>query len=215
MKKALLVILILILACAAVGYTLWQRRASVAASFMHRHLGVPVTLQALNINANGATLTNLQVSNPSGFQSPFAFQAEDIIITTTLAEIRANPLTIDEIDITDIMVNVESKRNGETNWHRILAHKDKSGQNQRHYLIKTLILRNLNVQLTKPDGSTQNFPLGEMQFHNISDETGFPVSEIEKAIFNQVMKQIFQQLNLPKQLLPLVPGGKYVLPFLP
>ena len=47
-----------------------------------------------------------------------------------------------------------------------------------------------------------------MEFHNISSESGFPIAEIEKAIFKLVMQDIFKQFDL-LQKLPLqnVPGG--------
>ena len=63
----------------------------------------------------------------------------------------------------------------------------------------------------QPNGQVKRYPtIPSMEFHNISDETGFPVSEIEKAIFNQVLKNLYQQLDLQNTLKQLIPGGNYI-----
>ena len=75
--------------------------------------------------------------------------------------------------------------------------------------------------MTKADGSFKRYPtIPRMEFHNISSETGFPISEIEKAIFDLVMKDLFRKLQLDQLLrtidpLKNLPGGSNIkhLPF--
>ena len=168
-----------------------------------------MSIESLELRKQSATISDLKIGNPPRFQTPNAFTARSIDITTTFNQLRANPLVIDEIVMDDLNIYLESLKNNDTNWNQILAHHH-DGVSKRHYLIKTLILRNLTVQVTQANGQVKNYPaLARMEFHNISDETGFPVNEIEKAILNQIMKDLFKQLDLGK-IIPLIPGGQIV-----
>ena len=210
MKRFLIILLSLILITSVAVIIMWNQRASIAAGFIHRHLGVPVTIESLELTNQNATITELTIGNPSRFQSPSAFKAGSIEIVSTFDQIRANPLVIDEIVMNDLYIYVDNLKNGSTNWDQILAHHDER-PSDRHYIIKTLILRNLNVTVIQPDGQTKQYPaLARMEFHNISDKTGFPVDEIEKAIFNEMMKNLFQQFNIQKIIQPLIPGGQLI-----
>ncbi len=153
-------------------------------------------------------MTTFWVGNPRGFISKSAFTAGEIDISTSWAKLRGSTLIIDEIDMTNLLVTIETNR-GKSNWDKILSSKKKKPSSSgRHWLIRKLVLRNLTVQIVT-DGQSKTYPMLEyMEFNNISDESGFPVDEIEKAIFNKMMQQLFQQLNLPQKLLqPLLPGG--------
>ena len=178
------------------------------AQLIQKHLGgTPVTLKALEFSEHGAELTKLVVKNPRGFRSPTAFTAEKITIDTTWEQFRANPLTIELITMDNLFVTIEENRKGKTNWDKILSGGSKQKPNGRRWLIRTLILRNLTVRVIKADGSSKTYPtLRRMEFHNLSDETGFPVSEIEKAIFNEMMKNLFRNLDLQRIIRPALPG---------
>lgn len=188
----------------------WFNRASLASALLRRHLGVPVRIESLDLSKTQATIHNLSIGNPKNYRNPTAFTARVIEIDSTLHQIRSDPLVIDAIKMEDLLVDIEhAKDSGETNWSQILQENSKK-KSSRHYLIKTLTLKNLTVQVTFPDGSIRRYPTIEyMEFHNISEATGFPLNEIEKAIFNQVMKELFKKfdiLKLFKQLLPGLPS---------
>ena len=75
--------------------------------------------------------------------------------------------------------------------------------NNLDYLIKKLILTHLTVELVQANGKVQRFPtIQRMEFHNISSETGFPIDEIEKAIFKMMMQELMQKFNLDDLLNP-------------
>jgi uncharacterized protein involved in outer membrane biogenesis len=209
MKKAFFIFFLSALCLAMAGIFLWNQRASLAASLISRHLNVPVTMQTLDLTKTQASISFLTIGNPPRFSSPSAFTARSILIDSTWKQLRANPLLIDSIVMDDLSITVENRKKGHTNWNQILSDQS-AAPSKRHYLIKTLILRNLTVQVVT-DGQAKTYPaLARMEFHDISDKTGFPVNEIEKAIFEQVMQdiykkygldQIFQQLpygNIPK-----------------
>ncbi len=214
MKKAIVIVVLFLIGLGLLGWIGWMRKTSIAAHILQKHLGVPVALKSLDFTPQGALLTDLAVHNPKGFQSPSAFTAQSIEIDTTLSQLRSDPLTIDKIEMNNLLLTIETSPSGKTNWDQILGNAPNS-PGKRHWLIKTLTLNNLTVQVIQPNGSIKVYPtLAHMQFNNLSEETGFPVDEIEKAIFNEVMKNLLRNFNLQNLLHPVMPQG-LPLPSLP
>ncbi len=205
MKQTLLITLLLVLCLTLFGWICWVKKTGIATQILEKHLGVQVSLANLDLSRQGATLTELIVRNPRGYKSPSAFEAQSIEIDTTLSELRTDPLTIDRIEMTDLLITIETSKSGRTNWDKILGSTPKSA-GSRHWLIRSLVLNNLAVQLVLPNGSIKQYPtLARMEFSNISDATGFPVDAIEKAIFNEVMKNLLRNLDIQKLIQPIVP----------
>lgn len=199
MRKLLWFLLVLILGLCVAAAVVWMNRTDIAAHFLSKGLHVPVTIQSLEIGNNQSTIEKLWVGNPSQSKTNTSFSAETIQINATMKELRGNPLVIEEIDLKNVFIGVEKygTTTDDNNWAHILQ-SDKAPKKQgRDYLIKTLILENLTVAVTDADGKTKQYPtIPRMEFHNISSETGFPVSEIEKAIFKMVMKELIQKYSI-------------------
>ena len=224
MKKFLLGASLLILILLASILFLWGEKTSVVAHFLSRQLNVPVAIHQLEIGSRRAAIDRLWIGNPRGSRTSTSFSAETMTLDSTLDQILGNPLIIDEIDMADIFVGIEfyDASGTDSNWSRILdVEHIKKNKASKDYLIRRLVLTNLTVQVTKADGSFKRYPtIPRMEFHNISSETGFPISEIEKAIFDLVMKDLFRKLQLDQLLrtidpLKNLPGGSNLknLPF--
>lgn len=214
MKRTIIITTLIILSLALIAWVGWARKAGIAAQILEKHLGVPVSLQSLELTRQGGTLSNLVVRNPRGYRSPSAFTAETIAVDTTWKQLRSNPLTIDRIEMSNLLITIEESRSGPTNWDKILGNAPPKSSSHRHWLIKALILNNLSVQVVQANGQIKQYPtLARMEFYNLTDETGFPVDAIEKAIFNEVMKNLLRNFNLQKLLNPVMPQG--ILPSLP
>ncbi len=200
MKKVLALIafcLVLAVAAAVVG---WSMKTQIAAHFIGKQLHVPAEVGSFDLSSTRASLRELWIGNPPGSRTKTSFTARDVTIDSTWGQLRGDPLVIDEIDLDTIFVGVEFyNRDGkDNNWSRMLSKEAKESKgSQRGYLIKTLVLSNLTVQVTQADGSTKRYPtIAHMEFHNISSETGLPLDQIEKAIFQLVLKELFQKLDL-------------------
>lgn len=196
MRKIFWIFAILILGITAAAAYVWIARADLAARFLSKGMNVPVTIQSLDLSTNEATINNLWIGNPPKSKTDTAFSSRTIQIEASLKELRGDPLTIKLIELKNIAVGIEkySKDSSDNNWAHILSDGHPSKKQDRNYLIETLILKNLTVSVTDADGKTKQYPtIARMEFHNISNETGFPVSEIEKAIFKLVMKELFKQ----------------------
>ena len=113
----------------------------------------------------------------------------------------------------DIFIEIEfyNASGEDNNWARILSRNDKEEKISRDYMIHTLILKNLTVEVTQSNGKVKRYPtIQEMEFHNISSATGFPIDEIEKAIFDLMIKEVFKKLLLDQLLKTINP----IAPFL-
>jgi len=209
MKKFLGIILLAVAVILLAGGLAWMSRASVASMALSRNLEVPVRIESLDLSRTNATLQGFAIGNPPQYYGHTAFSARLISITSSLSQLRATPLVIDEIIMMDLLINLEHTRNSSsTNWSEILKHK-KATKSGRPYLIRRLVLRNLTVQTTSPTGQIKRYPtIDYMEFQNISDETGFPISEIQKAIFDRVMQDVFKKFeDIQKIFKPFIPGS--------
>ncbi len=182
---------------AVTGTLAWVCRVEVAERMLSKHLGVPVAIQALDISLQGAELLQIWVGNPPDSRARTAFSAASVHVETPTSQILADPLIVNEIIISDIFLGVEyyNKKKSKSNWATILGKKSLR-KPSRDYLIRTLRFNRMIVEVVQADGTMKRYTLPEMEFHNISSETGFPVGEIEKAIFQQVLQGLIQQLNL-------------------
>jgi len=201
MGKFFLILGILIAGVAGAAFIAWTNKSAVAAHFLSRELnGVPVAIRSLQITKEQSNVAQLRIGNPPRSRTPVAFAAEQMKVQTTIQQVMGDPMTIDEIVVKDIFVGVEfyDSKQQDSNWNYILATDEKKKKKEeKDYLIRKLTLYNLTVEVTQSNGQVKRYPtIPKMEFYNISSATGFPIDEIEKAIFNLVLKDLFKKLNL-------------------
>ncbi|HSX11484.1 MAG TPA: hypothetical protein VLF94_07220 [Chlamydiales bacterium] len=210
MRKFVLILIALVLAVIVAAALAFMCRTQIAAHTIGKSLHVPAKIASLEFGQGKTELTGLWIGNPPQSKTPTSFTTERIEIDATLQEVMGNPLILEEITMENIFVGIEVYSGNDNNWAHMLAHS-RQKKSPRDYVIRKLILRNLTVQMTKADGSVKTYPtIQVMQFENITSETGFPVGEIEKAIFDLVMKEILRKFGLQQlndTLDQVVPGG--------
>jgi len=200
MKKIIYIIIIIVaVICIALGI-LWHNRAKLLSHILSKSFHITVIIEKVVLTRDSLVLINFEVKNPLGSQTESAFSAEAIEIKATIKELLQKRLTVESIAIKNIVLGVEFYVNSgqDNNWRRImLADEDIGKDSSRQYLIKKLTLDNLQVYLIKPYGRIIKFPIiPHLEFYNINNETGFPINRIEKALFNVVLRSIFQQFGL-------------------
>lgn len=79
-----------------------------------RATGVEVTLGkvALDLTGGKGSLSNLNVANPSGFDTEYAFNLGDISVSLDLASLQSNPIVINEVVVTSPKVIYEMTQGG-------------------------------------------------------------------------------------------------------
>lgn len=201
MRKFIIFIVCFCLAVLVLSWLAWENKARLAAHFISNHLHVPVKIESLELEKTQIDITSLWIGTPRYSKTSTSFSAETIEVDTNVNQILNNPLIIDKIVIANIFVGLEYFDNGQTNWSYMLDTPSQTEKKGRDYLIRTLVLENLTVEVTQANGQKKRYPtIPRMVFHNINSDSGFPVKEIEKAIFNLMMKDILDKFNLLKQL---------------
>ena len=183
-------------------------RAKVISFLLKRDFKIPVSIQKIERKNNKLVATKVQIENLKKKNSPGAFYSAEASLVTTLKNLFGNTLTIDSLHFKDVDIYIEyyNKSGSENNWSDIINVETGTSKKQRPYLIKTLIFENLYVTVYSNDGSAKKYPIiQKLVIDNVTSESGFPVDQIEKAIFNAVLKSIFKQLNLENLLRTINP----------
>jgi hypothetical protein len=208
MRKLFLFLILAALSLSVAAAIAWKTRENILAHFLSRQLHVPVTIRSLEISKQSADVSHLWIGNFPKSRSTTSFTCENLTLQASTDQIFGNLVTIESIDLDKIFVGIEfyDAQGTDSNWKRMLEEKGEKKKSSKDYLIKTLHLRNLTVEVTQADGTVKRYPtIKEMEFHNISSETGFPVERIEKAIFDLMMKDLFKKLQLDQLFKSLSP----------
>ena len=218
MKKIISIVVSVIVLLIITLFILWLFRINLINYFLTKDFGVPTKIHSMDFSKNKLTVNHLEIHNPKFSHSELALSTKEIIFESSWQKLKADPLTIDRIQANDTLIVVEffNKKGDQNNWSTILAHNGNDYEKGRKYLIKTLVINDLKVRLIQMDGKSKDYPvINQLVLNNISDETGFPVEEIERAIFHAVMKSIFQKLGLESLIKTLYPPNlfKKILPF--
>jgi hypothetical protein len=210
MRKCIFALLLLALTLFIAAALAWSNKKAILTHLLSKQLHTAVSIESFDLNRTGMNLSNLWIGNPSPSKTQTAFTAQNFAIETTVDQVLATPLIIDEIAIRNIFVGIEfyNQKGDDNNWARMMGTQHKKVEKPRPYLIRHLVLTNLTVEVTKKDGSTKRYPtIAKMEFYNISDETGFPIEEIQKAIFKLMLQDLFKQLNLDQLFQGLFPNA--------
>lgn len=217
MKKVLLISVIVISVCIIITWIHLPRAISILLSHDFK---TPVKVEDVNFKKDQINFSNFSIKTKKG-QIKEAFHAETISINAKLKELISSKRTIESIIIKDIQIALEyyNKSGSENNWSELIKTNTKS-KKKGSYLIKKVVLKNLTVTVYTKDGRKKRYPTIEnLEVYNITEESGFPIDKIEQAIFKEVLKSIFQKLNLKeliKSLNPtkIVPGVLKKIPFI-
>ena len=220
MKKFFIPFISLIVIIIIIGFILWFNIPNIIARKISKELSVPVSIENVILSKHNMIIEELDVGTPKGSKTKSSFSSRIIDVETSLKHLRGETLTINSLTFENNIISVEfyNATGTSNNWTTIMSTPTKSKkQTQRKYLIKKLTLTNINVVLTKANGQKQTFPtIDKLEFNNITDETGFPIDEIEKAIANAILKSVFQKFNILHLLdnIPPVNVIKKIIPLL-
>lgn len=227
MKKFLYIILIIILCCVLAFFLVWINKANITAHFLSKEFHTDVTIENMGYKPGKWFIHDLHIQNPPRSKNNTAFLSEKIEIDAQLKKVFGPVMTIDKIDVLKITLGIElyNKEGTKNNWSKILFSPDekvdykhsnntpKKKTSNKKYLIKNLTLRNITIILTDSTGKTKTLgPIKKMEFKNISDESGLPISELEDVIFKMILKSVIIEFSLenlfkltdPSNLIPAI-----------
>jgi hypothetical protein len=212
MKKFFLFFFLVILILVGLVGALYFNMPKIATFILSKDFQVPVSVKEVKLKKGELSLINFQIDNPKKSKSKKAAFIETTKIEATLKGLFSKRMTINTISLKNIKLNIELYGSdvSKNNWSKILKKQPKK-EKTRPYLIKLLVLEKIKVSLYKKDGTMQTFPvIDRLEFKNITEETGFPINQIEKAIMDAVLRSIYKQYGLktlldalhPKNLIP-------------
>lgn len=148
-------------------------------------------------------LTNLMISNPSGFNTPYAFSFANIAIKLDIASLTKPLVVINEISVNAPNVNVEQTANG-NNIHIIqkniqdfiAAHTDASSS--KLFIIDALTIKNATLHVSAPlvKAEIVTIPLADIQLNNIGkDKNGVPAAVVLDMLMQQINVEIAKALT--------------------
>lgn len=218
MKKYLIPFLSFILIVIIIAFIAWFNIPNIVAHILSREFSVPVAVGNVNISKDNLKIENLNIGTPKGSKTNSSFFSKKFNIKSSLKNIRKETLVIDSLTLDENIISVEfyNESGTDNNWSRIMKIPTRrKKESNRKYLIKKMTLNNISFVLTKKNGQRETFPtIDKLEFYNISDKTGFPIDEIEKAIADAILESVFQKFNLLHLIQPPVKIIKKVIPII-
>ncbi len=201
MKKFLFILLFIIFLVFIAGILVWTNKEKAVSYILSKDFTVPVKVGKIDFEPNRLILRNFEIGNPPSSDLPRALFCKTITFYYLWEEIRDEVFTIDAIAIEDIDLQVEFyNQSGDTNnWTQIVEEDDKD-HSSKEYRIKLVDLKNLVLTLQKYKSKPTIYPSIGLTLYNITNESGVPIDEIEKAIFYEALKSVFQKYSLPNLL---------------
>lgn len=191
---------------------------------LSQKMGVNVFVQKISLSPKAIEVHRLLIDNPPGFILDTALKAKKIVSDSSIFALLHHDVVINQVDILDFYLGLEfvSVSNTNGNWTIIIQNLQNSldsvsSENPKKFLIKTLAIHNMNIDLVfqKKDGKIRHLkPIPYMEFKNISSEGPFPMEQLTKIVMSEVLKKIFLENQL-KNMLDMLqnPSQKVYTPF--
>jgi hypothetical protein len=207
MKKTLYILFIFLLAIAVALPILWKKRASILSHFLSRRMHAPISMEEILFYKGGCKITDFHLSNIPPCKTANAFFAKTITFKATLSSLIQKRVEIEEIYLKDLVLGIEylTASGDKNNWTVLLENPSDHRSSNRPYLVRAIIFDNIHVLITQLNGTTKKVVIDHLEFHDISDKSGFPIEKLEKAIFQSMMQTIFKQLGIQTILKMLQP----------
>jgi len=208
--KFFITFIFIVLGLAALFFFGWSKLPDFLAEHLEKKLKVPVEIDNIDVSSRAINIEKFEIKNPSGSILRKAFSAEEIAINTPLMRYFDQHIVIDEVLIQNVYLGLEFEAKGSSkgNWTTIMGNlkasspppeKDKT---PRTVLIKKLILTDIHPDLAyRQTGKVQKLPpISHLEFTNVTSEGGIPTDQISNAIFNEMLRSVFQKENLQNML---------------
>ena len=211
MRKSLFIFIILFFSFGFGIFYIYNNLPKITSSLLSRKCGFPVTIQELEINRKEIKAQNFSIFNLTPSPHDPALSCSELKITTTFKQVFGNTLTIDRIWLKNTGLNIQffdaarQKNNFLQLFNAKKTKTSKSKGKSKPYLIKKIVLQEINVKLIFADGKTREVTIPELVFTNITDKSGFPIEDLEKAILHAIIRSVFDKLGLKNLLKTLSP----------
>jgi hypothetical protein len=208
MKKALIVIAVLVVLVAVGVYFLLSNLNSLVAKAIERH-GSDVTQTSVSVSGveiklrdGRGSIKGLRVANPEGFQARDAFSLGDITVDINIQSVRKDPIVIDEIRIQAPVVYAEVTKTGSTNINELRKRVQaatsgstgegaESGGPAKRIRIKQFVFEkgSIEVDASALGVEKRTITLPEIRLSDVGGTRGAPPNEIAKIVLNTLAEK--------------------------
>ncbi len=220
MKKIALSLISLIVILILLGSFLLSKKSFLISRFLSSKTNAPVSIEEILFFKGGCKISYFHLQNNTPpCKTSTALSAKEITCIAPLSALFHHKIEIESIHLKDIQLGIEffTPSGDENNWTLLLSNNKPDTKSSRPYLIRSVIFDNIHVTITDPTGKVKNVPpISHLEFHNISDESGIPIEELQKAIFHSMIESIFKKLGIKtikKILSPSIIPKLFHLPF--
>ncbi|MGM0440787.1 MAG: hypothetical protein ACQEP8_06745 [Chlamydiota bacterium] len=219
LKKVLFILItIALLLTIASSIYLWNIRIEMTNRYLSKATGTEVTISDLKITPASLKIKNFMMENPADSELKTAFSAKEINITFNPFKLITSPHLINNIEIDNVEIGIEKYhffRSG-NNWIEIFdnLHNNNQKINENSdptLIIRTLILRNVTVNVDRPLIGTTQLHLDKIHLSNVGKKTILSPYQAMEIVFALTLKYIIENpeighivrevLFLPKHIL--------------
>jgi len=189
--KKLMITVIGLLAVVTVGLVfVWSNLDGIVKEAIQTHgseatkTQVSVANVALKLESGQASISGLNVGNPSGFSEPNIFELGEISVKIDISSINENPIVIDEIMIKAPVVAYEINKSGTSNADVLKKNlgvsessssaSSSSGEDEVKMIIRKLVVEGskAKVRIAAMGGEEQSVSLARIQLTDIGKKSG-------------------------------------------
>lgn len=195
MKKALLVILVLLLIVGFVVFRVWSNLDSIVAGIIEESgsqaLKTPVTVTEVNIGlAEGkAAVNGLAIANPAGFTPAPLISLDSIGVDLDLESLGDEVIVLETVSIGAAAISYEINGDGDSNMQALLDSVQGEGEAQSQSV--KLIIQKLEFGGAKVQVKSQVGPIKEQEI----DLPGFTLRDVGKAQGGATPEEIATEIS--------------------
>ena len=170
-------------------------------------LGVNTSVSRAHINltAGTATLSNLRIDNPKGFDADRFMSIGETDVGLNIASVRTDTIELTHVKLSDITVNLEGTP-GSMNYNAILDKlKSQSGSSsnpKQKFIIRSLVLTNIKANVTVSPLPAVHIPIDRIELKDLGKD-GLSASELTQVVVQSVLQSVASRGGgiLPENLL--------------
>ncbi len=176
--------------------------------------GTEVLIKKITFDRPDIDVNTFTIKNPPGFMTTLALRINKLDISAPYSNYFQNVIDIDEIEISDIDLNIEftTKKGSISNWSHLLGSLSSEpskkpakvdskevAETGRYAVIKLLKINNLKVNIITPGQKTQTKVFKNMQFKNVITEKGDITRRITQIIIYHMIFNYKNLIQIPEQ----------------
>ena len=207
LKGLAVVVLLLILAVGGIVVYTLQNADTLIKQLVEKYgseaAGTQVTLEGVNLDLQQGRieLSGLEVANPPGYITPYAFALKQIVVQVQPGSLTGSPIVVDEITIDQPSINAEEKNLRQTNLSELAANVNSGGGDSAprepagdeadlpNVAVTAFNFSRANISLVSEQYGDRTIQMPSFTAKNLGGTAGLPPDQLAVALMDEVLKQ--------------------------